>query len=92
LCVGGESISTGGCEALPREAFTIEGHEANPAEARHQPAEVDSCAETRSTQSLTCATVTSWRFTCELRHAPYLVLFKQLLIYIIFTGAVCYDV
>jgi len=42
LCVfvGGEGVSTRRGETVPWEAFTVEGHEANPAQTLHQPAQV----------------------------------------------------
>jgi len=35
VCIGGEGLSSSSCEAVPREAFTVEGHEAGAAEAHH---------------------------------------------------------
>jgi len=74
-CVGGESISTGGCEALPWEAFAVEGHEADPTQACHQPAQVDCgrCYPQHRLCHCDDAGIT-WK-----RHAPYLDLFKQLM-------------
>jgi len=56
VCLGGEGISTRGCETLSREAFAIEGHEASATQAHNQPAEV---ASVWAAEIAMCATIMS---------------------------------
>jgi len=56
LCTGGEGVSTGGCETLSRETFTVEGHEASATQAHNQPAEV---ACVWAIETAMCATIVS---------------------------------